>query len=131
MMRTLAGLLALVIGGNGAVMLVAGRWWYAAVPGVTTTGPYNAHFVKDIGAAYLVAGLGLAWFAARPRQGWPALVASAAFLGLHALIHLADAAQSRTGLADLLRDAPGVIAPALIAAAIAALSASTQGASHA
>lgn len=25
-------------------------------------GPFNAHFVRDIGAAYLVAGAALAWF---------------------------------------------------------------------
>jgi hypothetical protein len=44
---------------------------------VTATGPYNPHFVRDIGAAYLVTGLGAAWFAWKPREGWPALLALA------------------------------------------------------
>src|SRR5215469_1013117 len=75
MKRALALILALVMGGNGLVMLVAGRWWYGAVPGVTETGPFNPHFVKDIGAEYLVVGVALGWLAARPgerRGGVPA-----------------------------------------------------------
>lgn len=39
------------IGGiaNGLFMLVSPADWYFAVPGVTTTGPFNQHFVRDIG----------------------------------------------------------------------------------
>src|SRR3954467_7047296 len=92
MSRILAALFAVVLGGNGLVMLIAGLWWYGVVPGVTATGPYNPHFVRDIGAAYLVAGASLAWCAARPREAWPALCASAALLPLHAAIHVFDAA---------------------------------------
>ena len=86
--RWVAVALALVLGGNALAMLINGLAWYGAVPGVTSTGPYNAHFIRDIGAAYLVAALGLAWFAWRPREGWPALAAGAAFLTLHAAIHV-------------------------------------------
>ena len=42
------------------------------VPGGTATGPYNPHFVRDIGAAYLMAGASLAAFAVWPRDAWPA-----------------------------------------------------------
>jgi hypothetical protein len=56
MQSFLSGALAVMLAANGAVMLAAGRWWYGAVPGVSETGPYNPHFVKDIGAAYLVVG---------------------------------------------------------------------------
>ena len=42
---------------NGLMMLLAGAAWYASVPGVSETGPYNPHFIQDIGAAFLVAGL--------------------------------------------------------------------------
>ena len=122
MKRGLAGLLAVVMGGNGLAMLFAGVWWYGVVPGVPSTGPYNAHFIKDIGATYLVVTLGLVWFALRPRQGWPALVAAAAFLVLHGFIHVADALASPVCGQDLLRDLPGIFAPALIAAGLAALS---------
>jgi hypothetical protein len=131
MKRVLAGLLAILMAANGLAMLAAARRWYFAVPGVVATGPFNPHFVKDIGATYLVVGLGLGWFAARPRQGWPALVCAAAFLLLHGLIHVADAVRSPVCGQDLLRDLPGVFLPALIAVGLAALSIPSQGAFHA
>jgi hypothetical protein len=117
--RIIAAILAAVLGANGLAMLFAGLWWYGAVPGVTATGPYNPHFVRDIGAAYLVVGASLAAFAVRPRQAWPALVAAAAFLTLHAAVHVFDAACGTRPLADVTRDFAGVYLPALIALALA------------
>lgn len=108
MRRTLAGALALILTGNGLAMLLAGAWWYGAVPGVTETGPYNPHFVQDIGAAYLVAGAAMALLAARGAAWIPAAQAGAAFLALHALIHLKDALGGHHPGGDLIRDAAGV-----------------------
>jgi hypothetical protein len=113
--RIIALVLAVILGANGLAMLFAGLWWYGVVPGVTATGPYNPHFVRDIGAAYLVVAGGLAWFGARPREGWPALVAAAAFLTLHAAIHVFDAVCGTRPLADFARDFAGIYLPALIA----------------
>jgi hypothetical protein len=48
--------------------------------------PFNPHFVQDVGAAFLVAGLALAARAWRPIY-WPAAVAGSGFLAAHALIH--------------------------------------------
>src|SRR5205814_7375556 len=96
LVRIISVLLAAVLGANGLAMLFAGLWWYGVVPGVTATGPYNPHFVRDIGAEYLVVGVSLAAFAWRPREAWPALVAAAAFLTLHAGIHVFDAACGTT-----------------------------------
>jgi hypothetical protein len=119
--RAAAGLLALMMGGNGLVMLAAGRWWYGVVPGVTSTGPFNPHFVKDIGAEYLVVGVALGWLAAKPGgAARGAVIAGAAFLLLHAGVHLADAFGDHRGLADLGRDFPGVFLPAIVAAWLAA-----------
>jgi hypothetical protein len=88
MRRSIAAVLAALSVLNGSLMLLAGPTWYARVPGASETGPYNPHFVQDIGAAFLVAGLALAARAWRPRY-WPAAVAGAGFLAAHALIHLA------------------------------------------
>jgi hypothetical protein len=118
--RILAAALALILGGNGLVMLFAGLWWYGAVAGVPATGPYNPHFVRDIGAAYLVVGASLAAFAIRPRQAWPAVAAAAAFLTLHAAIHVFDAVCGTKPLADMVRDFAGVYLPALIVLGLAA-----------
>ncbi|MEH2502298.1 peptidoglycan/LPS O-acetylase OafA/YrhL [Bradyrhizobium sp. AZCC 1578] len=87
MRRQLAAILAIPTVLNGLVMLVAGPLWYQTVPGVPDTGPFNPHFVQDIGAAFLVAGLALAARAWRPRY-WPAAAAGAGFLAAHGLIHL-------------------------------------------
>ena len=120
MARTIAGALGAILALNGLAMLFAGLWWYAAVPGVTATGPYNPHFVRDIGAAYLVAGGALAAYAAWPREAWSGLVAAAAFLTLHAAIHAYDAVCGTHPLADVLRDLAGVYLPAALALWLAA-----------
>ena len=88
MRRSIAAILAVVNALNGLVMLFAGPFWWAAVPGVADTGPFNPHFVQDVGAAFLAAGLALGARAWRARY-WPAAVAGAAFLVAHALLHLA------------------------------------------
>jgi hypothetical protein len=120
MIRILAAVLALILSANGLAMLFAGLWWYAAVPGVTATGPFNPHFVRDIGAAYLVVGASLTAFAARPREARPAVAAAAAFLILHAAIHVFDAVCGTKPLADMIRDFAGVYLPALITLVFAA-----------
>jgi len=116
------GLVAWVLGiglaANGLIMLAAPAGWYAMVPGVADTGPFNVHFVRDIGAAYLVAGATLPWFAVN----WaarPAALAGAAFLVLHALVHLWDAAAGREHAHQLLVDLPSVFLPPALAIWIA------------
>lgn len=91
MKRLIAAAIGALSAGNGAVMLAAGEAWYGATPGVAETGPYNPHFVADVGTAYLVAGLALLARARRPEL-WPAAVAGALFFAAHALIHIAGLA---------------------------------------
>ncbi len=120
MSRIVTAVLAAILGLNGLVMLFAGFWWYGAVPGVTATGAFNSHFVRDIGMAYLVTAGGLGWFLWRPVQGWPALAGAAAFLTLHAFIHVFDATCGGNAAADAIRDLPGVYLPALATLWVAA-----------
>ena len=42
----------LLLSVNGLFMLIAPQVWYEFVPGVTDTGFFNQHFVRDIGAGY-------------------------------------------------------------------------------
>lgn len=55
----------LFLAANSLFMLVAPQLWYASVPGVTQTGLFNQHFIRDIGIIQLFLrlafGLGLAW----------------------------------------------------------------------
>jgi len=119
MKRIVAAVLGALLGANGVAMLAAGHWWYALTPGVTDTGPYNPHFVMDIGAAYLVAAGALAWAAWRPVQAQAAVVAAASFLALHAFVHVFDAFDGAHAGASFLRDAPTIFLPAGLAVWIA------------
>lgn len=118
MRSTLLFLLGLPLLANGLFMLLAPATWYGLTPGVSATGPFNPHFVRDIGAAYGVAGgslLALMRYAA----AWPAALAGDCFLLLHAAVHVADALQGRIAPTHLLVDAVLVLLPALIALALA------------
>lgn len=101
----LLGLIALA---NGSVMLFAPQAWYLSVPGVPHTGPLNMHFVRDIGCAYLVSGMSFIWLWRVGQRAWPAAVNGCAFLALHAVVHLGEAAMGMTDLPHFLIDIPGV-----------------------
>ncbi len=47
-----AVLMGLAAAANGLLMLESPAQWYLWVPGVTTTGPYNQHFIRDIGLIF-------------------------------------------------------------------------------
>lgn len=113
MRKAVLWIVAVVTLANGAFMVLAPEGWWATVPGVGETGAFNAHFVRDVGAAYLGSGIGLAWFTLRPAQRAAALVALV-FLCLHALFHVLEFAGGHGGggLAALL----GVVAPSAIVA---------------
>ena len=111
---TLAIGLGLLLAANGFLMLFDPAQWYAMVPGVPETGPLNAHFVRDIGAAYLVTGVAIAALALDARAA-PAALAGALFLTLHALVHAFDAMAGRLHADHVLTDLVTVFAPAAIA----------------
>ena len=111
--RIAAAVLGVGGAANGVFMLTAPTLWYDSVPGLPHTGPFNPHFVMDIGIAYLVASLALIARAWRPRY-WPAAIAGAAFMIGHAIIHVLDIVTERTGNAGV--DVWLVIVPALLAA---------------
>lgn len=81
-------LLGLLHLGNGLWMLVAPDGWYAAIPGVSLTGPTNHHFIADIGLAFTASGVGLLIGARAIRSAGAFAVAGATWPALHALLHL-------------------------------------------
>jgi len=106
-------IVGLTLAANGVVMLALPETWYHLIPNIADTGPFNPHFVRDIGCAYLVAGGGFIWFSI-DRGARPAALAGSAFLALHALVHLWDAMAGREGFIHLLEDVPTVILPGLL-----------------
>jgi len=114
-MRTsLAIVLGLVLAGNGLFMLYDPGAWCGLVPGVPDTGPLNAHFVRDIGCAYLVTGCTLVALAFDDRMRLAAL-AGAAFLSLHALVHLGEAIGGQGHSEQLRAELALAFAPAVVA----------------
>ena len=58
------GALAAVTAGNALWMLVAPLHWYHELPAnVPAAGPFNEHFVRDIGCAFAVMAVALGWVA--------------------------------------------------------------------
>jgi hypothetical protein len=112
MQRWIAAILGAFNAANGLVMLLAGSIWWNSVPGVPDTGPFNPHFVQDVGAAFLAAGLALLARAWRPNY-WPAAVAGSGFLTIHALLHVAMIASGQDHHATA--DTASVIVPAALA----------------
>jgi hypothetical protein len=98
---------------TGVALLLVPRLFYDLVPGVAETGPFNPHFARDAGAAFLVAAAGLFW-TARDRAAWPAGAAAAGFLGLHALIHVWDGLAGRESAEHLGLDLPVLLGFALL-----------------
>ncbi|HKD67894.1 MAG TPA: hypothetical protein VKB84_13700 [Candidatus Binataceae bacterium] len=109
----LAWLLGVLSVANGLFMLFAPAAWYLGIPGVASTGPFNQHFVRDIGGAYLTAGGALIWFALDVRAR-PAVLAAAGFFVLHALVHLGDALGGRESWDHVMADVPTIYFSALL-----------------
>lgn len=114
----LLAVLGLSLLANGLFMLVAPEPWYHLIPGVPETGPFNPHFVRDIGCAYGVAGGSLLWLL-REARAWPAAFAGGIFLALHALTHVYDALQGRITPEHLASDAVAVLLPAVLVLVLA------------
>jgi len=110
------GVLALA---NGLFMLVSPGNWYFTVPGVTSTGPFNQHFLRDIGLIFVLIGAAMLAGAARPSLRVPLWTGAAIWLAGHALFHFWEVAVGICGAAALARDFPAVTLPALIVAALA------------
>ena len=113
-----ATLYGLILATNGLFMLVAPMAWYDTVPGVPTTGPFNQHFLRDIGLIFVLLG-GAVW-AGVLRPAMRIVLWSAVTLWLfgHALFHVWEVLVGICAPSALARDFPAVSLPALIAAAL-------------
>lgn len=99
---------------NGIFMLIAPSTWYDLVPGVSDTGFFNQHFIRDIGMIQLFLGLAfiIGMFSPARRVGlW---AAATLWLIAHALFHLWEVAVGICTPSVILRDFPAVSLPAII-----------------
>jgi hypothetical protein len=101
--------------GNGAWMLAApGSWFFGLPADLPDTGPFNAHLVRDLGTAFTVMGLALAWAARNPSRARGVHLGVTAFLVGHALVHVGELLGGRLPHHHWLLDFPFTFAPPLI-----------------
>jgi len=117
------GWIYLVIGlgsvANALWMLAGPMHWYTDLPAaVPDTGPFNAHFVRDIGCAFLAAGGALVWAAFAPARRWPLVAVATLFLAAHAVLHVYDTVRGFLPGDHWWLDFPGVYLPALLLLAL-------------
>ena len=85
--RILVALIGLLNLGNGLYAALLPQKWFHDAPGATDTGPFNPHFVTDVGLGFTAAGIAFLAYAWSPRHRLLALGASG-FVVFHALFHL-------------------------------------------
>lgn len=103
--------------GNGAFMLVDPLGWYDAVGTVRATGPANAHFLRDIGLAYLFSAALLGHAAVNLGLRWGTALAGATWLLLHGLLHVWEVSRGICSPGIFWREAPGTLGIPLLALA--------------
>jgi uncharacterized protein YjeT (DUF2065 family) len=122
MLKSLSVGAAVILGvlavANGLFMLAAPANWYTAVPGVTTTGPFNQHFIRDIGLIFLFIGAAFLLGAMSTRYRVVLWAAATLWLAGHALFHFWEVAVGICEPAVIARDFPAVTLPAIIGAVI-------------
>ena len=105
---------------NALWMLAGPMHWYTDLPAaVPDTGPFNPHFVRDIGCAFLTAGVALVWGYFDPRVRVPLVSIAALFLAAHAILHAYDTLRGALGHDHWLLDLPGVYLPGILLPLIA------------
>lgn len=118
------GWLLLIVGAltlaNALWMLAGPLHWYTDLPAaVPDTGPFNSHFVRDIGCAFLATGVALVWAARSHRFRLPLVAVAALFLAAHAVLHFYDTIRGALGHDHWLLDLPGVYLPGILLPIIA------------
>lgn len=104
---------------NGLFMLFVPQAWYNFVPGVTDTGFFNQHFVRDIGMIQIFLGAGFAVGMLRPAVRFELWCAASVWLVAHALFHVWEVLVGICAASTLVRDFPAVSLPALVGVALA------------
>ncbi|OKY27182.1 MULTISPECIES: hypothetical protein [Thalassotalea] len=108
----LLGLFAFV---NGVLMTFSPDTWYWLVPGVPDRGPFNQHFIRDIGIIYLLIGIAFIYGALLKKHSVDLWVVPTLWLTGHAIFHIWEVYAGICNPEALIDDFAGVIFPAMIA----------------
>ena len=103
---------------NGLFMLLVPAVWYEGLPGVTDTGPFNQHFIRDIGIINLFLAAAFVVGLIRPELRVVLWAAATLWLSAHAVFHLWEVAVGICSPSVIPRDFPAVHLPAIIGVAL-------------
>lgn len=108
-------LLSMLTSLNALWMILFPFNWYNEVPAhVPDFGPYNQHFVRDFGCAFLLVGIGL-WVGLKNIKYRSASIFFASgFYVLHASTHIYDTLQGAVEPVHWLIDFPTTYLPAIL-----------------
>ena len=102
---------------NAVWMLLAPEHWYLKLPaGVPDYGPFNEHFVRDIGCAFGVMGIALVWAVLSSRYRLPLVAIATVFFASHAVLHIYDTLRGAVDGEHWRLDLAGVYVPAVLLA---------------
>lgn len=99
---------------NGLFMLIDPMAWYELVPGVTDTGFFNQHFIRDIGIIQLFLGVAFVLGMVLPERRVGLWAAATLWLCAHALFHFWEVAAGICSPSVIPRDFPAVTLPAIL-----------------
>lgn len=103
---------------TGLYLMIAPELFYLRVPGVDLTGPYNGHFLRDVGLAFCVSAGVLGWGASTMAR--PLMVAGALWPAAHGAFHLQIWAAGGCGLDPVsVMDLTTIVVPSFLTLALA------------
>lgn len=103
---------------TGLIISVAPEFFYATGPGVAATGPYNMHFLRDVGFAFTLSALGLAYGLRYEIK--PLVLFGASWLVVHGIFHFVLwLLHDQPGSSNALLDVALVVLPAAVLAYLA------------
>jgi hypothetical protein len=109
-----AALLGCAAIANSLYMLISPHGWYWGIPGVPMSGPYNQHFIRDIGLVFLLVGLAFLIGMAAPLSRVLLWSAATAWLVVHASLHLWQVVVGISPPSTIGQDFAAVTLPALL-----------------
>ncbi len=115
-----------LLGGLAGVTAAVSLWilidpegWFEVFPGVAETGPFNVHFVRDVGCANLMIAAVLGWAALVRTHRAVLIMVTAIWFGLHALLHVFDTMRGHLHTDHMIPDFAAIYAPAILTLGVA------------
>ena len=99
---------------NGLFMVVKPESWYWSLETVPQTGPFNAHFVRDIGLMYVLTGISVLLGLHQPENRVVWWVGAALWHVAHGGLHIYETIVGISTPEALAQDFAPVVLPGLI-----------------